>query len=83
MKKTIFFIASFLLLISCSQETNTVESTTTTTTTIKLEPVAVDIRMTSTAISKNLLGESGNQMFHVWLPPSYSTSTKNYPVLYF
>jgi S-formylglutathione hydrolase len=36
----------------------------------------------SAALAGNLVGDSADQMFAVYLPPSYETSTKRYPVVF-
>ncbi|OHD14929.1 MAG: hypothetical protein A2Y34_04745 [Spirochaetes bacterium GWC1_27_15] len=83
MKKIIFFVVPFILLVSCGQVINNTSDDSSGDITTKTDSIGGDKRFKSDAISKNLLGESGNQLIHVWLPPSYSTERKNYPVLYF
>src|SRR5215469_11691944 len=36
----------------------------------------------STALGGNLVGDPADQTFAVYLPPSYETSTKRYPVVF-
>lgn len=39
--------------------------------------------ISSQAIASNLLSESTDQRISIYLPPSYSTSSKSYPVIYY
>ena len=37
----------------------------------------------SEAIAENIIGDDGNRTISIYLPPSYKSSSKNYPVVYF
>jgi Predicted esterase len=37
----------------------------------------------SEAISQNIIGDSGDRPIYLYLPPSYATSKKSYPVVYY
>ena len=41
------------------------------------------IKIESAALAKNLIGEKTERTINVYLPPSYDTSAKHYPVVYF
>lgn len=41
------------------------------------------VKIESAALAKNLIGEKTERTIDVYLPPTYETSTKRYPVVYF
>ncbi|MBI5963210.1 MAG: alpha/beta hydrolase [Chloroflexi bacterium] len=41
------------------------------------------VKIDSAALAKNLIGEKTERPINVYLPPTYDTSTKRYPVVYF
>lgn len=45
--------------------------------------VASVVRIDSAAIADNLIGESGERTIEVYLPPTYQSSAKRYPAVYF
>ncbi len=60
-----------------SAVTNTSENTQIGSSQLILKTI------TSQSIASNLLNESTDQTIEIYLPPTYSTSTKSYPVVYY
>ena len=52
-------------------------------TAIKLTVSMSTVKIESAALAQNLIGEKIERTFDMYLPPSYDTSTKRYPVVYF
>lgn len=43
----------------------------------------VEVKIESNAIAKNIIEDNATRSIYVYLPPSYNSSKKNYPVVYF
>ncbi len=41
------------------------------------------VRITASSLENNLIGESAQRTIYVYLPPTYTTSEKHYPVVYY
>lgn len=52
-------------------------------TAIKLTVSMSTVKIESAALAQNLIGEKIERTIDMYLPPSYDTSTKRYPVVYF
>lgn len=48
-----------------------------------VEGSVVDVKFKSEAIAKNAVGQSAEKTIYIYLPPSYNSSDKSYPVVYF
>lgn len=56
---------------------------TKTATTSNTEVSVVEAEINSDAIAKNVIGDSATRKIYIYLPPTYSSSDKTYPVVYF
>jgi enterochelin esterase-like enzyme len=48
-----------------------------------LPPPFSAVKINSAAIADNIVATKAEQTIYIYLPPSYNTSTKHYPVVYF
>jgi S-formylglutathione hydrolase len=79
-----------LLLSGCGAGLPPKAATGVSTKTPRPKPTATkpagslnEVKIQSTALAKNLIGEETERTILVYLPPDYDTSTKRYPVVYF
>jgi S-formylglutathione hydrolase len=71
-KLGLFFLLFTFVLSACASETPTPPPQ-------KFSAITID----SAAIAGNILGQKTEQTINIYLPPSYNTSTKRYPVVYY
>lgn len=79
-----------IALVACAAPTATLPPAPTATLTPTIAPTATPlpqpfsaIKLESAAIARNIIGTKAEQTIFIYLPPSYNTSTKHYPVVYF
>ena len=88
-----FLILVVLIVSSCTPAAPTPASAPTqaATTPIPIEPTATPqpfrsmnrIEIPAPSLSNNLVGEPAERIIYVYLPPSYGSSGKHYPVVYY
>src|SRR5574339_355082 len=96
---TVSFVLCLMLFIaSCAGGTLTPEATLPVPTPIPATPTALPAAPTATkqvyqsmnmleipapSLANNLIGQSTQRTIYVYLPPSYNTSAKRYPAVYY
>ena len=87
-----FLVLFVLILSSCAPSAPTAEPTPTRVpdTPTAIPPMPTEafrsmnrIEIPAPSLASNLVGEPAERTIYVYLPPSYSTSEKRYPVIYY
>lgn len=65
------------------QQATVTPAVTVATTKIQTKGEVVEVKIKSKAIAKNVIKENATRNIYVYLPPTYNSSQKNYPVVYF